>query len=37
MPCANQIRPDIVLEDEEHPHLEVADFEGAITEIGYPM
>jgi hypothetical protein len=31
------LRPDIVLEDEEHPHLEVAAFEDDISEIGYPV
>ena len=31
------LTPDIVLEDEENPHLEVADLEDDITEIGYPV
>lgn len=31
------LTPDIVLEDEENPHMEVADLEEDITEIGYPM
>jgi hypothetical protein len=30
------LRPDIVLEDEENPHLGVADLEEDIEEIGYP-
>ncbi len=30
------LTPDIVMDDEEHPHLEVADLEEDITEIGYP-
>ncbi len=28
---------DVVLEDEENPHLEVADLEDEIAEIGYPL
>jgi hypothetical protein len=30
------LTPDIILEDEEPPHLEVADLEDDIMEIGYP-
>jgi hypothetical protein len=30
------LTPDVVLEDEEHPRLEVADLEDEVMEIGYP-
>jgi hypothetical protein len=31
------LTPDVVLEDAEPPHLQVADLEDEIAEIGYPM